>query len=236
MQLSVREVANLFMVSEQTVYRWLKQKQIPASKVLDQYRFNRAELLEWATAQKLPISPEVFSQAEEKTENLPTLLEAMKSGGIYYRLLGKDKSTVLASVVQSLQLPDNVDRDFLLKVLLAREELGSTGIGEGIAIPHVRNPIVLDVPRSFIALCFLNEPVDFGAIDRQPVHCLFTLITPTVRVHLHLLSRLSYALRDAAFHELILRQGTAEQIYSQLLIVENQISGSGQPKSPRTSK
>jgi mannitol/fructose-specific phosphotransferase system IIA component (Ntr-type) len=89
-----------------------------------------------------------------------------------------------------------VDREFLYKVLLARESLGSTGIGDGIAIPHVRNPIVLHLSRPIVTLCFLERPVDFGALDGQPVNTLFTLISPTVRAHLHLLSRLAFTLRD----------------------------------------
>ena len=76
--------------------------------------------------------------------------------------------------------------------ILAREALGSTGIGDGIAIPRVRNPIVLHLSRPIVTLCFLERPVDFGALDGQPVTTLFTLISPTVRAHLHLLSRLSY--------------------------------------------
>jgi PTS system nitrogen regulatory IIA component len=109
-----------------------------------------------------------------------------------------------------------VDREFLYQVLLAREALGSTGIGEGIAIPHVRNPIVLHLSRPLVVLCFLERPVDFGAIDRQPVTTLFTLISPTVRAHLHLLSRLGFALRDADFKATVLRQAPREEIVEAL--------------------
>ena len=62
-------------------------------------------------------------------------------------------------------MPDEVDRDFLLTVLEAREAMGSTGIGDGIAIPHVRNPILLHVKRPFVSLFLLKQPVDFDAID-----------------------------------------------------------------------
>ncbi len=68
MQLTVHDVATYFNVSERTVYRWIDQKIIPAYKINDQFRFNRAELLEWATAQKINVSPEIFeSQASEET-------------------------------------------------------------------------------------------------------------------------------------------------------------------------
>jgi len=127
-------------------------------------------------------------------------------------LNGTDKAAVLRSVVEILRLPDKVDREFLLQVLLAREALESTAIGDGIAIPHVRNPIVLHVPHPLVTLCFLETPVDFGALDGQPVNALFTLVSPTVKAHLHLLSRLAFALRNPDFKALIARQASRDQI------------------------
>jgi nitrogen PTS system EIIA component len=58
----------------------------------------------------------------------------------------------------------------------------------------------------------LEKPVDFGALDGQPVHTLFTLISPTVKAHLHLLSRLAYALRNPEFKSLIVRQAGRDEI------------------------
>jgi nitrogen PTS system EIIA component len=111
-----------------------------------------------------------------------------------------------------MSLPEEVDRGFLLEVILARESLGSTGIGDGIAIPHVRNPIVMHISRPMVTLCFLERPVDFGALDGQPVHTLFTLVSPMIRAHLHLLSHLSFALREPRFHQAIISQGSREEI------------------------
>ena len=111
-----------------------------------------------------------------------------------------------------LKLPDEVDREFLYQVLLARETLGSTGIGDGIAIPHVRNPIVLHVTKPTVTLCFLEHPIDFGAIDGRPVDILFTLISPTVRAHLHLLSRLSFVLQDASFRSALKHQASRDAL------------------------
>ena len=112
-------------------------------------------------------------------------------------------------------MPEELDREFLLHVLLARENLQSTGIGEGVAIPHVRNPIVLHVPRPLVTLCFLDQPVDFEALDGKPVHALFSLICPTVRAHLALLSRLAFALHDARFKRVIAEQGPADEVLAE---------------------
>jgi PTS system nitrogen regulatory IIA component len=223
MTLSVRDVAKLLHVSEKTVYRWIGQGTLPAYRVAEQYRFNRAEILEWATSRKMNVSAALLDEPESSTTPIPTLVEALEAGGIYYRLIGSDKRAVLRAVVEHLRLPEEVDREFLLRVLLAREALQSTGIGDGIAIPHVRNPVVLHVPRPMIALCFLDKPVDFGALDGRPVHALFSLVSPTVRAHLRLLSRLAFALHDPLFKKTIVRVAARDEIMEAARRVEDRL-------------
>ena len=164
MQLTVRDVSELLNVSEKTIYRWISDRNLPGYRLSGQYRFNRAELLEWATGNKVNVSPKIF-QEDKETAPLPELGDALQAGGVFYRLSGSDKESVLRSVVEHLRLPEEVDRVFLLEMLLAREALESTGIGAGIAIPHARTPIVLHVPKPLVTLCFLERPVDFGALD-----------------------------------------------------------------------
>jgi len=223
MQLTIRDVAKLLNVSEKTVYRWISQGHLPSYKVGEQYRFNRVELLEWATAQKINVSAEIFHEPQGNGMPLPSLGESIARGGIHYRVTGANREDVLQNVVDTLRLPDGVDRAFLFRVLLAREELASTGIGDGIAIPHVRNPIVLHVHEPIVALCFLEKPVDFGAMDGQPVSALFTLISPTVRSHLHLLSRLTFALRHPDFRTAVKEQATRDVLTETLRRAEQDV-------------
>ncbi|MBI3097265.1 MAG: PTS sugar transporter subunit IIA [Planctomycetes bacterium] len=220
MTLTVREVARLLKISEKTVYRWIREKELPARLVSEQYHFNRAELLEWATAHRVAVAPELFQEAEDGSAPLPGLVEALTAGGIVRGLTGADRDAVLRGVVSAMPLPEGIDREFLTRILLAREALGSTGVGDGIAIPHVRNPIVLNVAYSSVTLCFLEKPIDFAAIDGRPVHTLFTLISPTTRAHLHLISRLAFALRDPGFKETVTRRGTGEEILREAKRVE----------------
>jgi len=220
MQLSVKDAASILNVSEKTIYRWIKQDMIPAYRINEQFRFNRAELLEWATSRRIQVSPNIFIEKEENAVPLPDLTAALKTGGVAYRIGGSDQPSVLRSVVEVLNLPEEVDREFLFQVLIARETLGSTGIGDGIAIPHVRNPVVLHVSKPTITLCFLEKPIDFHAFDNQPVSTLFTLISPTVRAHLHLLSRLGFVLRDPDFRGALSRQASREEIMETLARAE----------------
>jgi len=211
MQLTVKDAAKLLHVSERTVYRWISEGAIPSFRVHDQHRFNRVELLDWATKRRIPVSPEIFDEPGED-DAVPSLAESLERGGIHYRVLGDDTASVLRSVVTLMHLPEGVDRDFLYSVFLARERLGSTAVGDGIAIPHVRNPVVLHVTRPEICLCFLERPIEFGALDGTPVSILFAIVTPTVRSHLQLLSRLAFALRDDGLRAVLQRQGNRDEI------------------------
>jgi len=221
MQLTVRDVAGLLKVTEKTIYRWLKHGSLPAYRVNSQYRFSRAELLEWATAHQINVSVDVFREPSETEVSSQALSEALSLGGIYYRIEGENKESALRNVGSLMRLPAEVDREFLLQVLLAREAMASTAIGDGSAIPHVRNPIVLHVTEPIVCLSFLEKPIDFGALDGKPVSCLFTLVSPTVKAHLHLLSRLAYILRDKGLRGILQKQGSRDEILSGIARIES---------------
>jgi len=233
MQLSVKDAALILNVSEKTIYRWIKQSAIPSYKINEQIRFNRAELLEWATSRRIPVSADIFKEGDAGILPLPSFAEALKAGGVAYRISGKDQASVLRSIVDILKLPEEVDREFLFQVLLARETLGSTGVGDGIAIPHVRNPVVLHVSKPTVTLCFLEDAIDFNAIDGKPVNILFTLISPTVRAHLHLLSRLGFLLRNSGFKDALKRQASRDELTAILERTEASIPVS--PEKPSDS-
>ncbi len=212
MQIDVKEAARLLGVSEKTIYRWIKRGDLPSYRINDIYRFNRGEILEWATARRVGVSPDIFDGGNGAPGPLPGLEEAIRTGGIHYRVPGTSRNDVLAAIVELMRLPEEVDRAHLLDVIVARESLGSTGLGGGIAIPHVRNPIVLHIPRPMITVCFLETAVEFGAIDGKPVHTLFTLVSPTVKAHLHLLSRLTFGLRLPEFRAPVEKQAARDAL------------------------
>jgi PTS system nitrogen regulatory IIA component len=211
MQITFREVEKLFGVSEKDIIHWIHDKHLPARKVNGQYRFNRTELLEWATTHGIRIfEPAIPGAAGPGTAF--SLAGALEKGGIFHKVPGKDKSSALEATVDRLSLPKDDDKVFLLRMILAREAIASTGTGEGIAIPHPRNPIIQNISDVIVTLCFLGTPVEFGAIDDKPVHALFLIIAPNVKIHLECLSRLAFALQNSLFKEVVKRQGPKEEI------------------------
>ena len=149
-----------------------------------------------------------------------SLAEAVDSGGVYYKVPGDNREAALASVVARLPLPEGFDRESLLRLFVAREELGSTAAGDGIAIPHVRHPIVLHVPRPLVTICYFSRAIANQATDNLPVRILFSIISPTVPLHVELLSRISRALHDSDLRKAIVGKKPKAVVLRELRRVE----------------
>lgn len=229
MQFKASDAAQALHVDEKTVLRWIRNDKLPAEQIRGDYHINRVDLLEWATERGIKVDPAIFELDDsDDTRPLPLLSQALEAGGIHCNVSGADVQSVLQQVVDLLDLPEELDPDFVLQVLLAREAMGTTAVGDGIAIPHVRNPLLLRLPVPKVSLCFLAQPVDFGALDGKPVQTLFTITSPTVRTHLHLLSKLAYALRDDRLRQALKTPCQRELILATLRQIESDI-GKGSP-------
>jgi PTS system nitrogen regulatory IIA component len=205
MQLTLSQVAKIFSVSENTVTLWVRQWNLPAQEVNSQYRFDRAELLEWAATNNKHFSPGVFQEINGDHVAEISLADAIQRGGVSLRVVGNDRYEVFREVVSGLPLPapDAFDRELLLDLLMAREKSGGTAIGGGIAIPHPRYPVVLPGSVSLVRACYLDHPLDFQATDGKSVDTLFLMICPTVHEHLQLLARLACVLQSPDFRKLL---------------------------------
>ena len=221
MELRVRDVARLLSVSEQTVYCWIKGGSLPVHRVGDQYRFNPVELQEWAAAEGHTVSPKLFARVGP-AEELPNLHAALVRGGIYHQVPGREREEVLAAVAKLPGIPPAVDRGLLRQLLIRREALASTAIGDGIAIPHPRDPLVVRIDEPSVLLCFLEQPVDFRALDGRPVRVLFLLLSPSVRGHLQILAKLSFALHDPRLRDMLQTQASEDAILERIHGLEAQ--------------
>ena len=225
MQLTVHQAASYLGVNESTVRRWISQRGLPAHTVNERLHLNAIELWEWATEQGIAVSRRLLDQARRRPEDVALLSELLVAGGVHHDVGGEGRAEVLREIVKRLPLPADADRDFLATVLEAREAMGSTGIGDGIAIPHVRNPILLHVAAPFVTLCLLHHPVAFDAIDGKPVHALFTVISPNVPAHLRILAQLGFVLRDKPLRALLEQRAGAEALLSRVRELEQATSG-----------
>lgn len=203
MQITLRQAASYFAVDEATIRRWIAERELPVHRVSERLHMNAIEVWEWAVARGVPVARSLLDEAQRKPENVPPLGQLLRVGGIHRDLEGPDKGATLRNVVSRLNLPRDVDREHLLAILEAREAMGSTGIGDGIAIPHVRNPILLHVNQPQVSLFLLHEPVDFDSVDGEPVHSVFLVVSPSIPTHLKILAQLVFKLRDPVLRELL---------------------------------
>ncbi len=211
MALTAREAAALLNTSERQIYRWVDEEEIPHRRVKDQVRFNRTELLEWAASRRMAISLGGFDLGERESGE-PSLAEALRRGGVHRDLPGEDRTSVLRSVVELTALPPNADRELIAEALLARERSASTAIGEGVAVPHVRHPVVAPGEPCSVGVFYLDKSVPFGAPDGKPVRTVFMIVSPTVNAHLQIFARLAHALQDARFAAAIGRRAGSEEL------------------------
>ena len=123
-------------------------------------------------------------------------------------LTGTSPEEALVELVDTFGLPTDA-RSTVERLLRRREEIGSTGVGHGVAIPHTR---CLIVDRLRLAYGHSAQGIEWHAIDGKPVHTLFTMVSPTVRAHLHLLSRLTYGLRLGEFRGPVTEQASRDAL------------------------
>lgn len=209
MALGVREAARLLRVSAQTIYRLIHKEELPAHRHGDRYHFDRVELEEWAAQRTSAAS------APAKASR-PSLRGALRHGGIHYGIEANDRHEALRVLAS---LPGDriaVAPEKLYWLLLAREDLAPTTVGDGIALPHPRDPGACGIELECVHLCFFEEPVDFGALDGQPVHAAVLLLSPDIETHLQLLARLSLALRDAEMQRLLRSRASRDEIFARL--------------------
>jgi PTS system fructose-specific IIA component/PTS system nitrogen regulatory IIA component len=138
-------------------------------------------------------------------------------------LTAEDKEGVIREMVRSLLDCKKIKADEeegIVKAILKREELGSTGIGRGVAVPHTKHP---SVDRLVGTVAISNEGVNFSSLDGEKVHLLFLLISPPDRPgdHLRALENISRQLRDDTFCRFLRQAGSVEDIQQLLDEADN---------------
>jgi len=127
---------------------------------------------------------------------------------------GDDKKAVIKELVALLPRTKKVrekDTDKIVKILMDREDLGSTGIGQGIAIPHGKTDTITDIVAAF---GMSKKGVDFEALDGEPVNLIFLLVAPhdSAGAHLKALAKISRLLKDKFFRQALREAKTPEEV------------------------
>jgi PTS system nitrogen regulatory IIA component len=140
------------------------------------------------------------------------ILEILKREAIIADLKATNKKGVLEELVVPVSAIAGIEPEILVKVLLEREKLGSTGIGNGIGIPHGK---LKELEEMVIGFGLSRKGVEFESIDGDPTHIFFVLMTPenSTGLHLKLLARISRILKNEPFRERLTKAADSEEIY-----------------------
>ena len=143
-----------------------------------------------------------------------SLSELLSPGGINLNLQSAQRDDVLGELVNLIQevAAQPEARETLLHALREREQLHSTGIGDGVALPHARNALVGLVNHPVVVFGRHNQGIPYGAIDGAPARLFFLLIAPTVTEHLAILARLSRMLREPKLRKNLLAAETPQKV------------------------
>lgn len=201
MDLKIKDVAELLNISETTLRRWLVDGKIPAYRLNRQYRFSRSEIEDWLMQHKLDVafSEDDQCQIQENEEsevrtanNLQfSLYRAIYRGKVLSGIASSSKEEIIRMTMEHMATRFEMDPSVLTDLFLDRERMMPTTLGHGIGVPHTRD-FLLNTHYDVIEIVYPEQPIDYGALDGEPVHTLFFLFACEDRHHLNLLAKLAH--------------------------------------------
>ena len=208
--LTIEEVAKYLRVSDRTVYDWAQNGEIPAGKIGTVWRFKKSEVEKWVN-ERLSSSSNT-----KKTDDAVQVKNILSPDRVVFitQSAKRDALTELANVLANA--PQVKRGDELLSEILKREELMSTAVGRGIAIPHVRLSSVTDLVMA-VGVC--RTPIsDFQTVDDKPVNLLI-MIAAAYNQHTYYLQTISYfsaKLKSQELRDAIANAATEKEVYELL--------------------
>ena len=209
--LTIDEVAKYLRVSERTVYDWAQKGEIPSGKIGTAWRFKKADIEQWVNSRLSVTQKTGFSAVQAESIISPDRI-------LYLNYATRhDALTALAENLATA--PQVKNRQELTEKIIQREELMSTAIGRGIAIPHVRLGSITDLVVS-VGISKIDI-VDFQTLDDEPVRLLF-MIAAAYNQHAYYLQTLSFfsaRLKNKDLRNSLLAAKSAKEAYDLLITV-----------------
>lgn len=204
MHYSVPEAARLFGVAEDLVYDWIRNEGLPATFYGGRYHLNSIKLREWASLKQLPLPL-------EGSVTDPVLEDALRRGGVIFDVPSDSLGVALEEIfLRRLSLDSNI-KSKILGMLRSRDSFGWSIAQDGVLLPSPRSPLVVlpDSPRVYIAYVSQDQKI---VLRPDSFWALFVILVSAPAMHLNLLSRSLFVLRDPQFRELIAKGSGVESL------------------------
>jgi PTS system nitrogen regulatory IIA component len=208
--LTIEEVARYLRVSERTVYDWAQKGEIPSGKIGTVWRFKKSEIERW-------VNERLSSNRPSSVFSVVQIQNILSPDRILFLNYSKKRDALISLAENLAGAPQIKSRQELVAEILRREELMSTAIGRGIAIPHVRLSSVTDLVVSVGVS--QADIIDFQSLDDVPVRLMF-MIAAAYNQHAYYLQTLSFfssKLKNNSLRASLLAAKTPQEVYTLLV-------------------
>ncbi len=224
--LTLADAALYLKVSEKTIRRLIDDEAIPCAKVGGQWRFMKTMIDDWLRSQMKVVPHQEFMKALQAQKDAVSLSALIDPSCVFLSLETNDAKEVLGTLSRSLQECRAVsDASQFLHQLIAREQLMSTGVGRGTALPHPREAGKPPVLRNAIAVGYSSKGVQFKSLDGKRTHLFFVIASTNESVHLKIQSMLVRIAGEEDFMNRISSLESPSEFIRYMIEKENEILG-----------
>jgi len=223
--MTLTDVAKYLKLAERTILKMAHKNEIPCFKIANQWRFLKPVINDWLTS-KLNVLPQNdFTKMLESEINILPISRIINEKLFIPDLKGAAKEDILLNLIQPLLSKKIIKTsDKFLEKLLERESMLSTGLGKGIAIPHIRDVKKNPEGGPYIVIGINKAGVNFNSLDNQPVYLFFLLCTNSEVVHLRIMSQLAKIFSDQELINKIIVSENFQYILRSILKKEHEIN------------
>jgi PTS system nitrogen regulatory IIA component len=225
--MTLTEISRYLRVSKKTVLRMVNAAELPGGKVSNQWRFQKARVEDWLTAKMQGSTREDLIGVMQTRQHLVPLPTLIGEDRIILNIQPGPKKAVLDQLIQPLVETDllSAPRKFLAD-LLDREDLTSTAIGDGVAIPHTREQGERKIATDCVVIGLCKDGTDFDAPDGEPTRLFFLVCARSTAAHLRLLAKITLLLRKPGVAAEFRSCTTKEQVMALLVQSHFELSSS----------
>ncbi len=227
-QMDDRQVAAYLHMDQREVHKLASRGKLPCRRVGGRFIFTKSEIDHWAFERMGGMKHDELARLERGVslhhgfDHQELIVnELIPTDGLAVPLGARTRESVLRGLLDVAEMNEMVYvRDELLAEIKDREELCSTAIAPGVALPHPRHPLPYDIAESFIVVGLTQGGIPFGAEDGGLTRLFFLICCKDDRTHLHVLARLARMLSDGEALENFLQAETPDELGSLLLLRE----------------
>ncbi len=218
--MNVKELAQMLGADARRLARMAERGELPCQKVAGHFRFNRAEITAWLQQNMATMERDHLDEMDagitahrQVRDDEPIVTPLLHIEAISPQLGSRNKNSVIRELVTLASNTGLVyDDKALLETVLAREELCSTGLEGGIAIPHPRRPLPYEIADSLLVVARVSRGVVFAALDGKLTDLFFLTASQDDHHHLHTLARLFRMLHDETWVARLRSAETADEM------------------------